>query len=115
MREVWQYRYYRPDRPDGFSGISAPTLGQSRPGPAPPPSRWPWVRWWEAFWAAVTPRQPEDVFRTGPTVPNAGWLALTRRTRVIRFIDDILVWLEAIPGGCRVHARSRSRVGRADL
>ena len=79
------------------------------------PSRWPWVRWKEAFWARLAPDQREPLFRTGPTWPNGGWLTLTRRTWMVRFIDDVLVWLEETPGGCRVHARSRSRIGRGDL
>ena len=67
------------------------------------------------LWSRLTPAQGEPLFRTGPTWPNAGWLTLTHRTWMVRFIDDVLVWLEERPGGTRVHARSHSRVGRADL
>jgi len=79
------------------------------------PSRWPWVRGKEAVWSRLTPSHVEEVIRTGPTWPNVGWLTATHRTWMMRFIDDVLVWLEGRPGGCRVHARSRSRMGRGDL
>jgi uncharacterized protein (DUF1499 family) len=46
---------------------------------------------------------------------SAGTLRATRRTRLWRFVDDISVRLEAVPGGTRLHARSKSRVGAADL
>src|SRR5947209_2442756 len=52
-----------------------------------PPSRWPWVRWKEAFWSRLMPGQREPLFRTGPPWPNAGWLALTHHTWMVRFID----------------------------
>jgi uncharacterized protein (DUF1499 family) len=39
----------------------------------------------------------------------------TRRTRLWRFVDDIVVRLEPIPGGTRIQARSQSRVGRGDF
>jgi uncharacterized protein (DUF1499 family) len=46
---------------------------------------------------------------------EAGTLAATRRTRLWRFVDDIVVRCEAIPGGARIHARSKSRIGKGDL
>jgi uncharacterized protein (DUF1499 family) len=45
----------------------------------------------------------------------AGTLHATRRTRLWRFIDDVTVRLEPTPAGCRLHARSKSRVGKGDL
>jgi uncharacterized protein (DUF1499 family) len=39
----------------------------------------------------------------------------TRRTALWGFIDDVTLRLEAAPDGTRVHARSKSRVGAADL
>lgn len=57
----------------------------------------------------------EEVFLTGPTWPNSGWLTATRRTRMLRLIDDVLIWLDEGSTGCRMHARSRSRIGRGDL
>jgi uncharacterized protein (DUF1499 family) len=46
---------------------------------------------------------------------EAGTVAATRRTRLWRFVDDIVVRCEPTPGGTRVHARSQSRVGKGDL
>jgi uncharacterized protein (DUF1499 family) len=45
----------------------------------------------------------------------AGRLLATRRTRLWRFVDEVTIRLEATPHGCRVHADSRSRVGKADF
>jgi uncharacterized protein (DUF1499 family) len=46
----------------------------------------------------------------------AGTLHATRRTRLYRFVDDVHVRLEPLPGGgTRVHARSKSRVGIGDF
>jgi uncharacterized protein (DUF1499 family) len=39
----------------------------------------------------------------------------TRRTRLLRFVDDVTIRLEPVAGGTRVHARSKSRVGVADF
>ena len=45
-----------------------------------------------------------------------GWLEAEARTPLLRFVDDIRIWIEALDGGgCRVHMRSRSRVGRGDF
>lgn len=46
---------------------------------------------------------------------TAGQLRLTRRTRVIRFVDDITLRFEPTDGGCQIQAESRSRVGKGDL
>src|SRR5438552_4788418 len=40
-----------------------------------------------------------------------GELHLTRRTRVFRFVDDILLRLEAVPGGTRLRGHSQARLG----
>jgi uncharacterized protein (DUF1499 family) len=45
----------------------------------------------------------------------AGTLRATRRTRLWRFTDDVTVHLEPTPGGTRLHARSKSRVGKGDF
>ncbi len=48
--------------------------------------------------------------------PAAGTLHATRRTPLFRFVDDIHVRLEPLPGGAtRLHARSKSRVGVGDI
>jgi uncharacterized protein (DUF1499 family) len=47
--------------------------------------------------------------------PTAGTMHLTRRTTVFRFVDDVRLTFVPDPGGCRVHAESRSRVGVGDL
>ena len=46
----------------------------------------------------------------------AGTVHATRRTPLFRFVDDIHVRLEPLPGGAtRLHARSKSRVGIGDF
>lgn len=47
--------------------------------------------------------------------PSAGTLHATHRTLVFRFVDDVHVRVEPAPTGSRVHARSRSRIGKGDL
>jgi uncharacterized protein (DUF1499 family) len=42
-------------------------------------------------------------------------LRLTRRTRLIRFVDDILVTFKSAGPGTMIHAASKSRVGVGDL
>jgi uncharacterized protein (DUF1499 family) len=39
----------------------------------------------------------------------------TRGTRLFRFIDDVTIRLEPTADGTRIHARSQSRIGAADL
>jgi uncharacterized protein (DUF1499 family) len=39
----------------------------------------------------------------------------TRQTQFLRFVDDITIRLEPTAQGTRIHARSQSRVGFADL
>jgi uncharacterized protein (DUF1499 family) len=45
----------------------------------------------------------------------SGTLKATRRSRLWRFVDDVTLRLEAVPGGSRLHARSQARVGVGDL
>ena len=42
-------------------------------------------------------------------------LHLTRRTRTIRFVDDVRLTFLPTVGGCQIHAESRSRVGVGDF
>jgi uncharacterized protein (DUF1499 family) len=50
------------------------------------------------------------------TVDTAnGTVQATRHTRLWRFVDDVAIRLEPTAGGCRVHARSQSRVGKGDF
>jgi uncharacterized protein (DUF1499 family) len=42
-------------------------------------------------------------------------LRLTRRTRVVGFVDDVVVTVQAAASGTICHAASRSRVGIGDL
>ena len=44
-----------------------------------------------------------------------GELRLTRRTRVMRFVDDVTVTVQANGAGSLIHAESRSRMGVGDL
>ena len=46
---------------------------------------------------------------------SAGEMKLTRRTRVIRFVDDITLRLRPDGPGTLIHAESRSRLGKGDL
>lgn len=46
---------------------------------------------------------------------TAGTIIATRRTRIFRFTDDITIRLEPTATGTRVHARSKSRVGKGDF
>lgn len=46
---------------------------------------------------------------------TADELKLTRRTRVVRFVDDVTVRLTPDGPNTVVHAESRSRVGKGDL
>jgi uncharacterized protein (DUF1499 family) len=42
-------------------------------------------------------------------------LMVIRSTRLLHMTDDISLRLEPTPEGCRIHARSQSRVGKGDL
>ena len=44
----------------------------------------------------------------------AGTITATRRTRLFRF-TDVMIRLETIASGTRIHARSKSRVGKSDF
>lgn len=46
---------------------------------------------------------------------TTGQLKLTRRTRLMGFIDDVTVTFEPAGSGTMIHAASRSRVGVGDL
>ena len=48
--------------------------------------------------------------------PDEGWLDAEAKTPLLRFVDDIRVWIEGRSGGgSRVQMRSRSRIGRGDF
>lgn len=53
--------------------------------------------------------QVESVDRPASTI------RATHRTRVFRFIDDVMIRLEAADDGTRIRARSQSRIGAGDL
>jgi uncharacterized protein (DUF1499 family) len=46
---------------------------------------------------------------------SPGELRLTRRTRLVGFVDDVTVTVEPAGSGSTLHAASRSRVGVGDL
>jgi uncharacterized protein (DUF1499 family) len=47
---------------------------------------------------------------------HEGWFDAEARTPLLRFVDDIRVWIEERSGGgCRVQMRSRSRIGCGDF
>jgi uncharacterized protein (DUF1499 family) len=54
-------------------------------------------------------------WRTESIDAAAGTITATRRTRLFRFTDDVTIRLDAMPGGTRVHVRSKSRVGKGDF
>jgi uncharacterized protein (DUF1499 family) len=66
----------------------------------------------EAVRAAVE-RLPR--WRVESIDPDLLTLRATRRTRLFRYVDDVTVHLESDGGGSRLHAKSRSRVGKGDL
>ena len=47
--------------------------------------------------------------------PVDGELRLTRRTRMIRFVDDVVLTFKPAGPGTMIHATSKSRVGVGDL
>ena len=47
--------------------------------------------------------------------PAAGELHLTRRTRLMAFVDDVRLRFRPAGPGTLIHAESRSRVGKGDL
>jgi uncharacterized protein (DUF1499 family) len=65
------------------------------------------TRWGESMplWELQSREQTADYLQ----------LHFTRRTRVLRFIDDIYVRLSERDGGTRLDAESRSRFGKGDL
>ncbi len=46
---------------------------------------------------------------------SAGTMHLTHRTSIFRFVDDIHLSLTEHAGGTRIHAESKSRIGKGDL
>jgi uncharacterized protein (DUF1499 family) len=46
---------------------------------------------------------------------TAAELRFTRRTRVFRFVDDVVVHLEPAASGTLIHVSSKSRLGKGDL
>jgi uncharacterized protein (DUF1499 family) len=46
---------------------------------------------------------------------SLGEITATRRTRLFRFTDDVVIRVEPTAGGSRVHVRSKSRVGKSDF
>ena len=47
--------------------------------------------------------------------PRPDQLHLTRRTRLWRFVDDLVLTFEPTGEGTVIHAESRSRIGKGDL
>lgn len=54
-------------------------------------------------------------WRVEDVEPRTGTIRATRRTRVMRYVDDVTLRVESAGPGVRVHARSKSRVGKGDL
>ena len=96
------------------------------------------LRWFTKNWANTTEPTHADlapvvvpvpaeqaadlVRRAAGTLPHwrveseaTGELKLTRRTRVVGFVDDVTVTLKPAGPGTMIHAASRSRVGKGDL
>src|SRR5205807_6967264 len=53
-------------------------------------------------------------WRVEATDPPENALHLTRRTRLLRLVDDVRLRLEAAGGGTRLRGRSQSRLGLTD-
>ena len=49
------------------------------------------------------------------TYEEKGLVHATHTTRVWRFVDDVHLGFEPHPAGCRIVARSQSRIGKGDL
>jgi len=63
-------------------------------------------------WANATPRwSVESRSESGTSVK----IHLTHRTRLVGFVDDVVVRLQSIEGQTKLDAESRSRVGVGDL
>lgn len=96
------------------------------------------LRWFSKNWADThEPTHPDLAPMTVPIPPDAavervkkavatlprwsvqseasGELKLTRRTRVIGFVDDVTVTIQAAGPDAIIHAASKSRVGVGDL
>lgn len=65
--------------------------------------------------AAVVRRAAEGLPRWRVEAASDRELRLTRRTRVFRFVDDVVVTFQPAEAGTVVHAASRSRIGKGDL
>src|SRR5262245_45385127 len=96
-----------------------------------------WLRWFTRNWADTDEADPgpvviplpmaqalvhvEEAIRSLPRWQvesidsQTATIHATRRTRMLRFVDDVTVRLEAADDGTRIHARSKSRVGAADF
>src|SRR5262249_39128250 len=65
--------------------------------------------------------QVEDAIRQLPrwqvisTDAQTATIHATRATRLFRFVDDITIRLEPTADGTRIHPRTQSRIGAADL
>src|SRR5262245_35303680 len=55
------------------------------------------------------------LWRVEAVNPADGTIHLTRRTKVLRFVDDVRLRLEPVEGGTRLHGQSASRVGMSDF
>ena len=85
--------------------------------------------WYPELEPRVYERDPEEVFdavcevvdrhpRWTPETDNPKQMRLDVevRTKLVRFIDDMIIWVQPTEGGkAEVSVRSSSRVGRADL
>jgi uncharacterized protein (DUF1499 family) len=70
----------------------------------------------EAYDLALATARRMRGWRIVQESPQEGSLNAEAKTPLLRFVDDVRVWIEARSGGgCRVHMRSRSRVGQGDF
>jgi uncharacterized protein (DUF1499 family) len=96
-----------------------------------------WYHWFTRNWADTDDGDPppvvvplplaqalvqvEEALRTLPrwriesVDAQTATIHATHQTRFMRFVDDVTIRLEPITEGTRIHARSRSRIGFADL
>jgi len=70
----------------------------------------------DAYALAVATARQMMGWRIVAEAPHDGWFGAEATTSLLRFVDDIRVWVEArTGGGSLVRVRSRSRIGCGDF
>ena len=70
----------------------------------------------DAFDLALATARETRGWRSVAESAQGGWFDAEATSTLLRFVDDIRVWVEApSASGCRIQMRSRSRLGRGDF